>query len=482
MKKPARKSDSISDERYQKHMIRAKRLGNYFMFFRRYVTSGIMTRDEAMFIQDIINMTTFRGSEDGWVKCTANQLYNSLLWSIETQTRLFRSLVAREYIKIEKRGLPAKRFVFVDMRKIETDLDVAEENKIEAELGEDEDEQTVNKLDIKPTEKAQNLSQIEINETDKSSSLNHVVNKSPRSVEINEAPIKNSNYITVLKKRTSNAINCRVSSRAAAPPSSMKRDGDTESEKKTKSDGDVSISKALPFPVTKTKQRTGLIPNDLDRARARILYERSLKKRLVLPKKSLARCARQLAMLREVDGVPDEQIEQTLTGHVERLGQRYWPEAYCGTTFRRKYMSIKNKIPKKVILSSPALELALKLKQELPWPKGSSAQLEVVVQQSLDALANWRANLDKLDINQTELIRLRDYIAAQIGPDDFVVEGWLRARNAEVQGWEAWSGELLPMVFNPAHKKFKAIGRRISAQFSGTATQFDELLQATWDD
>lgn len=62
-------------------------------------------------------------SEDGFFLCTTRYLERSLAWDKDSQKRMFRELRELGFIKTEKRGLPPRRFVYVDLETVEKTLD-----------------------------------------------------------------------------------------------------------------------------------------------------------------------------------------------------------------------------------------------------------------------------------------------------------------------------------------------------------------------
>ncbi len=75
---------TIPETVYKRHLARAQKLGNYFMFRRDYITSGILkSKTAALFLQDLINHSympeTIRAKDDFFM-CTIEYLYNSLRW------------------------------------------------------------------------------------------------------------------------------------------------------------------------------------------------------------------------------------------------------------------------------------------------------------------------------------------------------------------------------------------------------------------
>lgn len=122
----------ISRGDYQRHMLRERDKGNYFAFRRDYVTSRMLTRPEALFLQDIINHAVTREKKNkrtphevnGWFLCTTKFLEKSLLWDKDTQNKYLRNFKGKKFIETMTRGTPPKRYLRVDIYEIEHQLDV----------------------------------------------------------------------------------------------------------------------------------------------------------------------------------------------------------------------------------------------------------------------------------------------------------------------------------------------------------------------
>lgn len=136
--------DQIPITNYRRHLRRAKAVHNYFMFFRAF--TKIMSKLEAMFLQDLINREemvvqaqatrdkTKSGrrkhrmvDEDDYFRCTTAFMENEkyLVWTGKEQKRLFKLLVNRGFIKTKNKGMPQRRWVWVNYPLIESSLDEA---------------------------------------------------------------------------------------------------------------------------------------------------------------------------------------------------------------------------------------------------------------------------------------------------------------------------------------------------------------------
>lgn len=123
-------ASSVPESVYRQHLLRSKDAGNYFTFFRLYYK--IMKRVDALFIQDLINLASMsrinKKEVDGleYFQCTSSFLENSESeWNRHEQEYHFTNLEKAGYIKIKRMGMPSCRWVYIDIRKLEEDLDEA---------------------------------------------------------------------------------------------------------------------------------------------------------------------------------------------------------------------------------------------------------------------------------------------------------------------------------------------------------------------
>lgn len=118
----------IKESTYRRHLARAKNTSNYFTFFRLHYK--IMSRLDALFLQDLGNLLdspkTKRKKFDGEVYrlCTSAFLENSAgEWTRREQEPRLASLKKAGFIKTLKKGIPPRRWVRIEYKKIEDALD-----------------------------------------------------------------------------------------------------------------------------------------------------------------------------------------------------------------------------------------------------------------------------------------------------------------------------------------------------------------------
>lgn len=107
------------------YLLQMGNTGNYFVFNRNFIKVLKLGKSEALFLQDVINLASMESTvygEDGYFLCMSSFLEKSLDWCKATQKRMFISLQEREYVRVRHENKTNKRYVYVDMEKICTDL------------------------------------------------------------------------------------------------------------------------------------------------------------------------------------------------------------------------------------------------------------------------------------------------------------------------------------------------------------------------
>ena len=123
---------TVPESTYRKHVLRGRSTHNTFIVQRDWAL--VMTIEEAVFLQDVANRISLRNTplykieeEDGVCEfglCTEKYLMRPpFSWNSKIQKRLLNKLIEREYVRTIRRGLPARRYVYIDIKKIESDID-----------------------------------------------------------------------------------------------------------------------------------------------------------------------------------------------------------------------------------------------------------------------------------------------------------------------------------------------------------------------
>lgn len=117
---------TLSDKQIRSMFEMAFASGEWFMFPRALLY--VLSFGEAIMLSHLINKARSvkaEEKEEGWFYCLMSNIVEDLHISSDSQTRLFNSLKQKAYIKTELRGLPAKRWIWIDFAKLVKDIDKA---------------------------------------------------------------------------------------------------------------------------------------------------------------------------------------------------------------------------------------------------------------------------------------------------------------------------------------------------------------------
>lgn len=192
--------------------------------------------------------------------------------------------------------------------------------------------------------------------------------------------------------------------------------------------------------------------------------------------------ARDIHLLRTIDQVPDEELEQVMEFHCSRIYDKYHPKALNAKSFRQKYDQIKNayrrssRLLDETTISDQAMDIVGRLRM-LGWRKGSNEQLPSDVQRGLDWVANlrsvltttpWTSEVDKM-IAQALKERL---------PRNFVESHYERSHR-RLHSWDSWNGDLSLVRMSSTNKECWSVVTSIVEQYAGmkSSTRFIRLLK-----
>lgn len=116
----------VSAQTYRKHAGRMQARGNWFCFRRDFVIHDVMTKYEALFYQDLLNLSELEKTikdGDGFFLCTVPYLERSLKWDHKTQAAILNSLTNKGFV--EQKQHTRCRWVRLDQLAVETALDEA---------------------------------------------------------------------------------------------------------------------------------------------------------------------------------------------------------------------------------------------------------------------------------------------------------------------------------------------------------------------
>lgn len=131
---------TISIEKHRQIITRIQAESNWFKFRRDLVTSGVFTRMEALFYQDLLNLSNIPGrKKDGedFSLFTSSYLESSLDWGAEAQKKMLATLKERGFVTVKHVGPEKRRWIRVESHLVEEAiLDKLEQEKPDEEVEE----------------------------------------------------------------------------------------------------------------------------------------------------------------------------------------------------------------------------------------------------------------------------------------------------------------------------------------------------------
>ncbi len=437
-------------EDYQRWLKRRSMSGNWFVCFDDFVK--VMNPEEAWVLQRIINLgkrnpktkLDKKVRPEGWIRCTVAFLQRKVRLTPTAQKRILNSLQGifdkrkkgisqrtrvcdegRVFIEVKTFGVPPRRFVRVDLVNIE------------------------------------------------------------RAIDIFDAA-EEAERVGIPKSRNSNPLNGRNSN----PSIDRKENPSNEGKKK-----EVATQGGNGFCEAATHATFGTATPSPAKLLATKLHDLLAKKRKVQRPPDLKAWERTFIKFLEYHSF--DEIDDTLNEHERRIGEKFWPKAYSADSFcdEERYTKMRESIAEsrnettaqdtiQIEVSEDAANIAERLQSELNWPKGSSSQLPVVVQSSLDAYRRFRKIIARLAKSSSDrgVQSFAEHLAESLPPAKSFVEGWLTDFNNRIADWDGWSGKITP--FGIDDKQLRRKGSDWAQEFCGNTNRWDRLhteLKQEWD-
>lgn len=306
---------SVPESTYRKHLLRAKDSGNYFTFFRLY--TRIMTKLTGLFLQDLINLASMSRTKkteiDGeeYFQCTVGFLENSGIgWTEKEQEYHLQELVKKGYVKRTKRGAPPTRWIYIDLEKIERDLDGLEDS---------------NKENPDPPKKG-GISSRESRSPGKGG------DRSPGKQGLKK---EDTSYLPERVKKHSRPGMAEEVNPSFSRNGHHSKNGQTPDHPRS----------APPRSESGKGKGRSADPSGFDSFNRKctvLLWEavREKKPGEVHFLSSQKKWDVEFGKLRKA--VSDDEILLLLKEHTEHWGEEYWPEAFCARSFRQKFPRIKS--------------------------------------------------------------------------------------------------------------------------------------------
>ena len=179
-------------------------------------------------------------------------------------------------------------------------------------------------------------------------------------------------------------------------------------------------------------------------------------------------------LLRTKDKKTKAEIEEALNWYCENYQDKWTPKCYTPKIFREKFervvAAMKRSMPEpvEIEITDETKRIVERLKSN-QWPKGSEHQLPTCVQKSLSNYETTRTQIIEIanatdpesETNSQDRLRmtrkknlLNHLINILPAPSHFV-QTWFEDIWNQINGWEAWGGNLETLSFRPSSRKFE---------------------------
>lgn len=428
---------------------RARASGNHFTVFRPYYR--VMSKLDALFLGDLMNLAAMTHWTGDWFKCTAAYL-ESVGWTVDEQRQRFESLRKRGWVKTERRGLPPVRWVSVEIEAIETALDESEPDETRP------DQWRANARD------RSRANARESKEYSKTSSC-RIPKKTgkPGRAAPAAGPPADPDFL-VGETPPATTPGCRAPGPGTdihrpdpgvprpvfeesppagpAPPDNRGMPADPPER--------AAVEELIPPTRTARDARPRCPTEPVDHARAKTLSAFAAANKLKTTSSPRA-WEHEFARLRRALGDAHGDVDRVLAWYVGWWAPGKKPAVRDGKDFRRLFgwlsdLAARSAPPPPAEPSADAKDVLRHL-DALSWPPAAAAQLPGAVEQSL---ANYRAFVRAGGRDK----KLFDRGTAFAGDPVSFVAQWFRDAHKSTRRLTRWSGDLGPFVWRPTHAVF----------------------------
>ncbi len=412
-----------------------------------------MTKYEALFLQDLINRASMNKTKKKIIQeenddnqledreyflCTVKYLTRPpMSWDKKTQLALIKSLQTKGFIKVTRKGsLLGKRFIWIDILKIETALDNSEKTT-----------PTNTETSRRPQTGSSQMTP------------NRVIQTTPNRV----AKKVHSTSTNVEEERT----HCPCDPKVAA-------------------DG-VNLEQLFETKDNKSK----FIDECVER-----LHNKVVEKNLVHRKKlNLKLWKTNFTKLVQEEGVA--KVKEVLDWFLTVIGNEFIPEAYSGETFYKKFDKLviamnksKVAIETELPISPEGKEILAKLTNKTNFP--NNKELQQAIEKSILTFSEFRDRFYRLKKVTPEKIKV-DERRSRSNTLHWViqeVEGtwrltatsflsmWFEKVYKRLSGWEDAGWDLSKEVFNIDHKRFLNMGKNLMEELGSNVSAWQDFINS----
>jgi hypothetical protein len=199
--------------------------------------------------------------------------------------------------------------------------------------------------------------------------------------------------------------------------------------------------------------------------------------------------------LRLTDGVSKERIKAVIKWYAIHVMDKYTPKAYHPVEFRRKFLSIEDRMKASqdtaitpVEVSPEAQAIVDGLLQRV-WPPKARKALPSVVQASLEeyrkarsrvkaCVDEWKKEARSTSDEPSRLLRVHAAVPSLWKAPEAFVSSWFESLHKSHSTWTEWSGDVSAFAFRLDHSHFQKMGYAEFRSYSSNDKLWNAYLAA----
>jgi hypothetical protein len=229
--------------------------------------------------------------------------------------------------------------------------------------------------------------------------------------------------------------------------------------------------------------------NQFDIKIAKRLHNLIAKERRLTTKPNINKWANDIRLLRSVDHVEKEEIEQTVTWYEQHSKDKYTPKIHSALAFRQKYQSIRDAIERdKGPAPRQVDEETRRIIEDnwMQWPHGiTQEQVLDFVQLTADNYRRFLYGLQVIiaetckpnDLKALRLKRFAKYVNDITPSSARFVEQWIITTHRTLRRMPEWHGKLPNWSMTITHRRFERQGKQWAAEWCSDGSAWDVLTE-----
>lgn len=181
---------------------------------------------------------------------------------------------------------------------------------------------------------------------------------------------------------------------------------------------------------------------------------------------------------------PTDRIDWVLNWYIDHIQDPYVPRAFSAVSFRRKYAQIIQAMKRAGVSEKQDHEKHARITERLlgdiypiGWPFNTPTMILHAISASVANYEDWRGRVSRVAEGSDRLARFAAHVLNRSGPTIIAMSAWWRAAHGEAHNRPSWSGDLSPYIWAVGSERVNAMGRQLSAEYSGSCLLWNELCE-----